>query len=171
MDTKRIIVLGIALVAAVGAALMVRSMIGGGTPQVSAAQAPAPVAMTEILVANANLTPGQALAADAVRWDKWPSASVDTNAFITRTGEASLEDTVKGVVVRSPILSNQPITAIAVVKGDASGFMAASLAPGMRAVSIVISPESGAGGFILPNDRIDVIQTRKLPNDRATSRT
>ena len=171
MDTKRIIVLGIALVAAVGAALMVRSMIGGGTPDVAAAQAPAPIAMTEVLVANTNLTPGQSLTAENVRWDKWPSASVDTNAFITRSGEAPLEETVKGMVVRSPILASQPVTSIAVVKADGSGFLAATLAPGMRAVSIVISAESGAGGFILPNDRIDVIQTRKLPNDRAVSRT
>jgi len=171
MDTKRIIVLGIALVAAVGAALMVRSMIGGGTPDVSAAQAPAPVAMTEVLVANTNLTPGQSLTAENVRWDKWPSASVDANAFITRNGEAPLEESVKGMVVRSPILTSQPVTSIAVVKADGSGFLAATLTPGMRAVSIVISAESGAGGFILPNDRIDVIQTRKLPNDRAVSRT
>lgn len=170
MDTKRIIVFGIALVAAVGAALMVRSMIGGGTPNVSAAQAPAPVAMTQILVANANLTPGQSLSAENVRWDKWPSASVDANAFIIRTDEKPLEESVKGMVVRSPILASQPITSIAVVKADGSGFMAATLTPGMRAVSIVISAESGAGGFILPNDRIDVIQTRKLPNDRAASR-
>lgn len=171
MDTKRIIVLGIALVAAVGAALMVRSMIGGGTPEVSAAQAPAPIAMTEVLVANTNLTPGQSLTAENVRWDKWPSASVDTNAFITRNGETPLEESVKGMVVRSPILTSQPVTSIAVVKADGSGFLAATLTPGMRAVSIVISAESGAGGFILPNDRIDVIQTRKLPNDRAVSRT
>ncbi|OJT94937.1 MAG: Flp pilus assembly protein CpaB, partial [Alphaproteobacteria bacterium 65-7] len=153
MDTKRIIVLGIALVAAVGAALMVRSMIGGGTPDVAAAQAPAPIAMTEVLVANTNLTPGQSLTAENVRWDKWPSASVDTNAFITRSGEAPLEESVKGMVVRSSILASQPITSIAVVKADGSGFLAATLAPGMRAVSIVISAESGAGGFILPNDR------------------
>ena len=46
--------------------------------------------------------------------------------------------------------------------GDAAGFMAAMLTPGMRAVSIVISAESGAGGFILPNDRVDVILTRKF---------
>ena len=170
MDTKRIIVLGIALVAAVGAALMVRSMIGGGTPDVAAAQAPAPIAMTEVLVANANLTPGQSLTAENVRWDKWPSASVDANAFITRTGEAPLEELVKGMVVRSPILTSQPVTSIAVVKADGSGFLAATLTPGMRAVSIVISAESGAGGFILPNDRIDVIQSRKM-GDSVLSRT
>ena len=40
--------------------------------------------------------------------------------------------------------------------------MAAMLTPGMRAVSITIATDSGAGGFILPNDRVDVILTRKF---------
>lgn len=39
--------------------------------------------------------------------------------------------------------------------------MAAILPSGMRAVSTQISAETGAGGFILPNDRVDVILSRK----------
>ena len=39
--------------------------------------------------------------------------------------------------------------------------MAAILPSGMRAVSTEISPETGAGGFILPNDRVDVILSRR----------
>ncbi len=39
--------------------------------------------------------------------------------------------------------------------------MAAILPSGMRAISIEISPETGAGGFILPNDHVDVILTRR----------
>ena len=31
----------------------------------------------------------------------------------------------------------------------------------MRAISTEISPETGAGGFILPNDRVDVILSRR----------
>ena len=40
--------------------------------------------------------------------------------------------------------------------------MAAILPSGMRAVSTEISPETGAGGFILPNDRVDVILTHDV---------
>ena len=40
--------------------------------------------------------------------------------------------------------------------------MAAILPKGMRAVSFKISADTGAGGFILPNDRVDIILTRKL---------
>ena len=163
MNTQRVIVLGIALVAAGAAAFMVRSLIGGGTPQSHASVAPAapPIAMSEVLVASSNLQPGQKLTPDLVRWEKWPTTSVDAS-FITHAAVSSPEEAVKGTVVRAPILAGQPVVNTSIVHGDAAGFMAAMLTPGMRAVSIVISAESGAGGFILPNDRVDVILTRKF---------
>jgi pilus assembly protein CpaB len=160
MNTQRLIVLGLALVAAGGAALLVRGMLGGGTPKVEARTAPA-IPMSEVLVASSNLAPGEALSADQVRWEKWPTASVDPS-FITHQAAGSEEAAVKGAVVRAPIVSGQPVTSSEIVHGDASGFMAAILTPGMRAVSITIATDSGAGGFILPNDRVDVILTRKF---------
>jgi pilus assembly protein CpaB len=159
MNTQRLIVLGIALVAAGGAAFLVRGMLGGGTPAAQAKPVPV-IAMSEVLVANTNLAPGQALGVEQVRWQKWPTASVDTS-FITHEAVGSEEQAVKGTVVRAPILQGQPITSTSIVHGDASGFMAATLTDGMRAVSIAISADSSAGGFILPNDRVDVILTRK----------
>jgi pilus assembly protein CpaB len=163
MNTRRVIVLGLALVAAGGAALLVRGMMGGGTPAVQASTAPA-IAMSEILVASENLQPGQALKPEQVRWEKWPSSAVDAS-FISRSGNVDTADAIKGTVVRSPVLAGQPVVNTALVHADAAGFMAAMLTPGMRAVSIVTSPESGAAGFILPNDRIDVILTRKVNGD------
>ncbi|MBN9588722.1 MAG: Flp pilus assembly protein CpaB [Alphaproteobacteria bacterium 64-11] len=163
MNTQRMIVLGLALVAAAGAAFLVRGMLGGGTPAVDAKPAPA-IAMSEVLVASENLQPGQAVQPEQVRWEKWPAGAVDSS-FITHNGEASAADAIKGTVVRSPILAGQPVVNTAIVHADAAGFMAAMLTPGMRAVSIVTSPESGAAGFILPNDRIDVILTRKINGD------
>ena len=162
MNTQRIIVLGFALVAAGGAAFLVRGMLGGGTPVVQAKPAPT-IAMSEVLVASTNLTPGQALTAEQVRWEKWPSSTVDPQ-FITHAAAGEAEAVVKGSVVRAMILPGQPITKTAIVRGDASGFMAATLSEGMRAVSIAINTDSGAGGFILPNDRVDVILTRKPQN-------
>jgi pilus assembly protein CpaB len=48
--------------------------------------------------------------------------------------------------------------------------MAAILPTGMRAISTEISPETGAGGFILPNDRVDVILSKREKNpDRNAS--
>lgn len=165
MNTQRVIVLGFALVAAGGAALLVRGMLGGGTPPVQAKAAPA-MAMSEVLVASTNLTPGQALTAEQVRWEKWPSSTVDPS-FITHDAAGKEEDIVKGSVVRAMILPGQPITKTSIVHGDASGFMAATLGEGMRAISIAVSVDSSAGGFVLPNDRVDVILTRKGEGSQA----
>jgi hypothetical protein len=89
MNTQRIIVLALALVAAMGAAFLVRGMMGGGTPQVIAS-APPEIKMSEVLVAAVNLTPGQALDPEKVRWEKWPAASV-SETFVTRDAVASAE--------------------------------------------------------------------------------
>lgn len=159
MNTQRLVVLALAAVAAGGAAFLVRGMLGGGTPPVVAKPAPV-IPMSQVLVASSNLTPGEALKPESVRWEKWPTASVDSS-FITQQSAGSEDNAIKGTVVRAPILAGQPLTTTALVHGDQSGFMAATLSAGMRAVSITISPDSSAGGFILPNDRVDVILTRK----------
>ena len=98
--------------------------------------------------------------------DKAAVVQLDADARDVLVSNPDLVD----AVVRSPILQGQPITNNLVVHADAAGFMAAMLSPGMRAVSIIVSAESGAGGFVLPNDRIDVIQTRKV-GQGAVSRT
>lgn len=64
-----------------------------------------------------------------------------------------------GSVVREPILAGEPIVARKIVRAGDSGYMAAYLEPGMRAMAIGVSVESAAGGFILPGDRVDVIVT------------
>ena len=170
MNTQRTVVLGLALVAAVGAALLVRAMMGGGTPQVAASIIPPQVKMSEVLVASENLLPGQRLDANRLRWEKWPSRSVDPS-FITHDAVASIDDAVKNTVVRAPILANQPVATSAIVHADAAGFMAAMLQPGMRAVSITVNTDSGAGGFILPNDRVDLLMTQKSAESPPRVRT
>jgi pilus assembly protein CpaB len=157
MNTPRLIVLGLAAVAAGGAAFLARGLLGGGTPAVQAA-VPAPVATSEVLVAASDLTPGQRLLAEQVRWQKWPRSSIDAS-FLTDSNTPNLDAVVKGTVVRSPIVTGEPVTEAKIVHSDATGFMAATLSPGMRAVSIPISVASLAGGFILPNDRVDLLLT------------
>ncbi len=169
MNTQRIVVLGLALVAAVGAALVVRGMMGGGTPKV-VASVPPQVKMSEVLIASENLIPGQKLDASKLRWQQWPTKAVDAS-FITHDAVVSIDEAVKNVVVRAPILSGQPVASSAIVHGDAAGFMAAMLQPGMRAVSVAISTESGAGGFILPNDRVDLMMTQKSTENPPRVRT
>jgi pilus assembly protein CpaB len=74
---------------------------------------------------------------------------------------------VKGTIVRSPLANGQPITNTAIVHADSASFMSATLGPGMRAIAISISTETGAGGFILPNDHVDVVMTGKVSESPA----
>jgi pilus assembly protein CpaB len=165
MNTQRILILGVAAVAAGGVAFLARGLLGGGTPQVAAAPTPQFV-MTDVLVASDNLQPGSALDATKVHWQKWPRSNVDSS-FITADASPDLEAAVKGTVVRAPLANGQPISNTAIVHADAASFMSASLTPGMRALSITISTDTGAGGFILPNDRVDVVLTMKISESPA----
>ena len=159
MNMPRMLVLGLAVLAAVAAVLVVRAMMGGGTPKASASLPPqSAVQMSEVLVANQPLQPGQPLNASMVRWQAWPRSNVDST-FITHEAAPNLDTALNGTVVRAPMVEGEPVSTTKFVHSDASGFMAATLQPGMRAVSIPITTESGAGGFILPNDRVDIIES------------
>jgi pilus assembly protein CpaB len=160
MNRSRLIVLALAALAAGAIALIARSMLGGGTPSTNA-QVTAPAATAAVLVASKTIQPGTQLTPDMVRWQDWPKSSVDST-FLTEQGNPSPDQMVKGTVARAPILTGEPLTNTKIVHSDSAGFMAASVTPGMRAVSIPISTESGAGGFILPNDRVDVIVTIQI---------
>ena len=160
MDRSRIIVLVIAAVAAGAVALLARSLLGGGTQPTVAAPAPR-LAMNEVLVAASDLAPGSQLTPASVRWQDWPQSSVDPS-FITRSAAPDISKVVQGAVVRAPMMPGEPLTTTKIVHGNAAGYMSAMLMPGMRAVSITISADTGAGGFILPNDRVDVLCTVQL---------
>lgn len=161
MNRSRVIILVLAAFAAGVAALLVRGLLGGGTPSVQASIAPKPAAMTEVLVAESAIQPGTAITPTMVRWQSWPKDSVDSS-FITKSENPDRDVIVKGTVARAPLTAGEPLTATKIVHADSASFMSAQLAPGMRAVSISISTDTGAGGFILPNDRVDVMMTQKV---------
>jgi len=161
MNTQRMLILGVAAVAAGAAALLARGLMGGGTQTAKAALPPPRPATVEVLVAASDLQPGTPLTVAQVRWQEWPKSSVDSS-FITHEAAPDLAAVVKGAVTRAPLVSGEPLSVTKIVHADSAGFMAATVQPGMRAVSIGISTESGAGGFILPNDRVDVLVTAQI---------
>jgi len=173
MNLQRILVLAGAFVAAIAVAFLVSHMLGGGAQNVKAAPPPPRIAMSEVLVAAADLSPGTLLTSSSVRWQEWPKSNVDSS-FITRESNPDLDKVVTGAVVRAPLTSGEPLNASKIVEhAQGAGYMAAMVAPGMRAVSIPITTETGAGGFILPNDRVDVMSTRQISDSprRFRSRT
>lgn len=183
MTPARIAILIVALVAAVGLAFIVHGMFA--TPKapapVVAAAAPA---MTRVLVAKTDLAVGDRLSDQNMNWQGWPTATLNA-AYIT-DGETvpapkapidvAMQKATKtvtdiangggpklqamiGDVVREPIYAGEPITAKKIVRSGDTSYMAVRLPQGMRAMALPLSLESGAGGFIEPGDRIDIMST------------
>jgi len=191
MKPARIIVICVAAVAAIGLALVVRAMGSPSqAPTAVAAAAAVPARpMAKVLVAAKDLQPGQRLTEGDLAWKDWPVDEVNP-AFITdgstplpaaeavpavarpEGAVASVTRAVDnlsggaktdyvGSVVREPILAGEPIVSRKIVRAGDSGYMAAYLEPGMRAMAIRVTVETAAGGFILPGDRVDVLLTRE----------
>ncbi|HEY7300881.1 MAG TPA: Flp pilus assembly protein CpaB [Xanthobacteraceae bacterium] len=159
MQPARIFVLMLALAAGgVAAYLAGRS---GGEKQ-PAPPPPPPVVQIEtvdVLVAASDLGVGTSLSSQDMRWQVWPAAAAAN--FIRKNERPNAVAELSGAFSRQPISAGEPIRESRLIKGKGSGYMAAILPEGMRAVATDILPESSAGGFILPNDHVDVILTRR----------
>jgi pilus assembly protein CpaB len=160
MNTARIVVLTIAI----GAGGIAAYLASGSDNQPAAPAAPvAQLQTVDILVAKGDIGLGQSVKPEDMQWQTWPAASASTN-FISRANRAEAMREITGSIARAPFIAGEPIREQKLVKADGSGFMAAILPKGLRAISTEISPETGAGGFILPNDRVDVILSKRERN-------
>ena len=166
MNPARIAVLAVALVAGGIAAYLA----SGSDDKPAPAQPLAQLQTVDVLVAKNEIGLGQSVKPDDLQWQSWPSTSASNN-LITRTNRGNAVTEITGSIARYPFIAGEPIREPKLVKANGSGFMAAILPTGMRAVSTEISPETGAGGFILPNDRVDVLLTRRDKNPDARSNT
>ena len=159
MNIARVVVLIIALSAGGVAAYLARGTDEKSRPAEPVAQLPT----VEILVAKSDIGLGQVVKPEDLQWQIWPAATASGN-LIKRAGKADAITEIAGSIARAPFIGGEPIREQKLVKANGSGFMAAILPTGMRAISTEISPETGAGGFILPNDRVDVILSKREKN-------
>jgi pilus assembly protein CpaB len=159
MHTARIIVLVIALSAGGIAAYLV----SGSDNKPAPAEPVAQLQTVDVLVAKSDIGLGQTVKPEDILWQTWPAATA-SNTFIRRSERPDANTQIAGSIARAPFIAGEPIREQKLVKANGSGFMAAILPTGMRAISTEISPETGAGGFILPNDRVDVILTKREKN-------
>jgi pilus assembly protein CpaB len=160
MNIARVVVLIIALGAGGVAAYLARGTEEKSRP---AAEPVAQLPTVEILVAKSDIGLGQPVKPDDLQWQTWPASAAGGN-LVNRASRAEAIKEIAGSIARAPFIAGEPIREQKLVKANGSGFMAAILPTGMRAISTEISPETGAGGFILPNDRVDVILTRREKN-------
>src|ERR1700716_1511742 len=159
MYTARIAVLILALGAGGVAAYLARGSDNTSPP-------PEPVAQlqtVDVLVAKSDIGLGQSVNPENLQWQTWPAATASHN-FIRRNERPEATKEVAGSIARPPSPAGEPIREPKLVKANGSGFMAAILPTGMRAISTEISPETGAGGFILAKNRVDVILSKREKN-------
>jgi pilus assembly protein CpaB len=159
MKAARLVVLVVA-VAAGGVAALLAGRSGEEAPP-----PPAPVATTQIdtvdiLVAKTDIALGQGVSAQDMHWQVWPVQAASPS-FIRRSEKPDAIVALTGAIARGPFVAGEPMREGKLIKANGSGYMAAVLDKGMRAISTEISPETGAGGFILPNDHVDVILSRR----------
>jgi len=159
MKTARIVVLAIAVGAGGIAAYLASGSDNKPAPVAPVAQLPT----VDVLIAKSDIGLGQSVRPEDLQWQTWPAATA-SNVFIRRSERPDATTQIVGEIARAPFIAGEPIREQKLVKADGSGFRAAILPTGMRAVSTEISPETGAGGFILPNDRVDVILSRREKN-------
>jgi pilus assembly protein CpaB len=158
MKPARVIVLLIAL-----AAGGVAAFLASRSDQPPAPEPAAPVAQletTEILIANSEIGMGTAVKPEDLRWQTWPAAAASAN-FVRKSDRPDAITELTGAIARVPFSDGEPIRDAKLIRANGSGYMAAILPTGMRAASIDISVDTGAGGFILPNDHVDVILSRR----------
>jgi pilus assembly protein CpaB len=157
MNTARIAVLAIAI----GAGCIAAYLASGSDKEASAPVAAVQQIPTmDVLVAKDDIGLGQTVTAENMQWQTW-TESTSSGSFLRRKDRPDAITQIVGSIARAPFIAGEPIREQKLVKANGSGFMAAILPSGMRAVSTEISAETGAGGFILPNDRVDVILSKR----------
>lgn len=165
MKPARLLILGTALAAGIGAAVMVAS---SKPPQPAKIVRQAPVRTDDVLVAAKSLPLGSVIQPGDLKWQSWPMAQVPPSVIRKSATPQALTD-YKGALVRTPLGIGEPVYPDRLVKAGTASFLSAILPSGMRAVAINIDHQgsSTAGGFILPNDHVDVIHTFE---DKAAAR-
>lgn len=163
MNKSVLMIMGGAIVVALIVAMVVQMKLSpktGGGPTV------------EILVANKKLPIGTRIKAGDVRWQAWPEAA-SFKGIIKKSDQKDLKKLdVYDVPLRRDIESGEPVTRQAIISDIKGGgnFLASTISPGMRAVSVPVKADTGAGGFLSPGDRVDVILSYTVKLNSAAAR-
>ena len=179
MDMKKVMLLVGALIVAAGSAFGVRMLLAGGPATntqavvIDAPQEPADVGV-QVLVAQNTLPVGTIITKEHIAFQPWPEDMISNAYFFQEerkllkgmTAPATTIEEMLGQVVRLPISAGQPLSKSALVGPGQSGFLAAALNPGMRAVTVPIDNISGVAGFVFPGDRVDILLTHDIDTKR-----
>jgi pilus assembly protein CpaB len=169
MRARTLILFLVALVLAGGTGLLVRSwLMQRATVAEAAPVAPPPAPQKMVLVARGAISRGQILKPADLGWQAWPEAGIGRG--YTQSGTKTIED-FAGWVAREPFAAGDPISEAKIVSPGSRGFLAAVLSPGMRAVSVPVTPTSGISGFVFPGDQVDIVVSETVPGSDGNGNT
>ncbi|MET3898784.1 pilus assembly protein CpaB [Devosia sp. UYZn731] len=155
MKPARIILLLVAIVAGGLAAFLVTRGGSAPTTQVVTNEVIQQEAKTQILVAKGQIGMGERLTADTVAWQDWPEGAIRPE-YVTITAMPDAPTVLTGAVARFEFFPGEPIREQKLVRSE-QGYLSAVLSKGMRGVSVPVVASSSAGGYIVPNDHVDVL--------------
>jgi pilus assembly protein CpaB len=156
MKPSRIVLLLVAILAG-GLAAFLAMQHEPAAPSITQVAKVQPEARTQILVATEAIGLGQRLTPQSVSWQDWPQGAVRPE-YITIQAQPNAVTDLIGSIARYEIFPGEPIGEQKLAR-DGQGYLSAVLATGMRGVSVQVSAESASGGFIVPNDHVDVVLT------------
>jgi pilus assembly protein CpaB len=158
MRMSRILLLLVALVAGGLAAFLATR--GGGDVVTPGPSSPEVIeeARVQVLVATAPIGVGERLSAANMAWLDWPKNAVRPDYIDNESAPDAMTDML-GSVARFEMFEGDPIRQQKLIRTD-QGYLSAVLEKGMRGISISVPADSASGGFIVPNDHVDVILTR-----------
>ncbi len=165
MNGRRILVLGLALGTALVAAFVAKKLVlqpsEVKTVTKTVTVTKAAEKTIQVLVAVRDIPLGTQIVEKDLQWQTWPKKA-SSKKYILKGQEPDAVAKFVKALTRSSLTAGEPILKNKLIMPNQGGFMAAILPKGMRAISFKISANTGAGGFILPNDRVDVLLTRKV---------
>lgn len=158
MVASRLIIAGVAVAAAGGAGYIAKNMSAPPPAQIVVEPSRPALETTQVLVLAEDLPMGAPIV-DQIAWQEWPKDAV-SEAFVTKEKDPEALENLKGSVARLAMYQGEPLRKSKLI-GEGQSFMAAILPEGKRAIATQVAADTSAGGFILPNDYVDIIMTRR----------
>jgi pilus assembly protein CpaB len=155
------LMIGGALAAGAGAAYFAKGYIAREM-QTERAQLQAQYKLVNVVVANADLSPGAVLTGQTVALRGVPETFVHSEAVLSERWSE-----IAGRVLARAVRSGETILKSHLAQGIGAGF-SAQLPEGQRALTFPVDEEASISGMLAPGDRIDILFTTTAGNESVT---
>lgn len=155
---KNIVIVAVgALLVAVLVVFFMQILLGNKKSKTPVSEEP----KVELLVANKDLSAGNEIKDDDIRWQQWPKGNVFPGAITRKNEQKPIESLDKETRLARNLSQGEPIVLNALLGKSNGNSVAANLNKGRRAIAIEVSASSMVGGFVSPGDYVDVLVTYK----------